>query len=218
MHKIVGLLLLLSLLACSNCAFGVDVSQLFSAENYTCMKNNNITFVVARGFCSFGGMDTHAVQSLTNIKNAGLKGDTYMFPCRGKSATEQAAAIVAGIPATLYETIWIDVETNPSPGCSWSGHDSASNCAFMMELITALKNKGKKVGIYASRYMWGSIFQTYDACGQASVNTPLWYAHYDNTPSFNDFIAFAGWKAPSYKQYLGTSSLCGASVDRNWHP
>lgn len=87
-----------------------------------------------------------------------------------------------------------------------------------MELINELKAKNKKVGIYASRYMWGSIFGSYDTCGQASVNIPLWYAHYDNVPSFSDFIAFAGWKTPSFKQYLGTSSLCGASVDRNWHP
>jgi hypothetical protein len=66
--------------------------------------------------------------------------------------------------------------------------------------------------------MWGTIFQGYDACGQASVNIPLWYPHYDNNPSFTDYIPFAGWKIPAIKQYLGTSSLCGAGVDRNWHP
>jgi hypothetical protein len=81
-----------------------------------------------------------------------------------------------------------------------------------------LKKKNKKVGIYASRYMWGSIFGNYDTCTQASVNTPLWYAHYDNVPSFSDFVAFGGWKTPTAKQYFGTSSLCGASVDRNWEP
>ncbi len=90
MTKIIRLVLVLALFSCFNCAFGVDVSQLFSVENYTCMKNNNITFAVARGYCSFGGMDTHAVQSLTNIKAAGLRADTYMFPCRGKNATAQA--------------------------------------------------------------------------------------------------------------------------------
>lgn len=90
MNKIVGFLSILLLLSSVTCNFGVDVSQLFSEANYTCMKQQNITFVVARGYCSFGGMDTHAVQSLTNIKAAGLKADTYMFPCRGKNATAQA--------------------------------------------------------------------------------------------------------------------------------
>jgi hypothetical protein len=42
--------------------------------------------------------------------------------------------------------------------------------------------------------MWNSIFGSYDACQQASVNMPLWYAHYDNNPSFTDFAAFGGWK------------------------
>ena len=81
----------LSFLVLSNCTLGVDVSQLFSVEDYTCMKNSHsITYVAARGYCSFGGIDTHVVQSLTNIKNAGLRGDIYMFPCRGKNATTQA--------------------------------------------------------------------------------------------------------------------------------
>jgi GH25 family lysozyme M1 (1,4-beta-N-acetylmuramidase) len=182
------------------------------------MKNAGISYVIPRGYCSFGGMDHNAVQSLTNIKAAGLKADVYMFPCRGKNATAQADELVAGISATLYETIWIDVETNPSPGCSWSGHDSNSNCEFLMETISALKAKGKKVGVYASRYMWGTIFGSYTACAQAATNIPLWYPHYDNTPSFADFQPFGGWTAPKIKQYLGTSSLCNASVDRNWNP
>ena len=51
------------------------------------MKNANITFAVARGYYSYGAADVHAVKSLTNMKAAGLKADTYMFPCRGKNAS-----------------------------------------------------------------------------------------------------------------------------------
>ena len=29
---------------------------------------------------------------------------------------------------------------------------------------------------------------------------PLWYAHYDNNPSFSDFTAFNGWSSPAMKQ------------------
>jgi hypothetical protein len=102
MNNLTFILLVLSLVGYSKCVFGVDVSQLFSVENYNCMKNSNITFVIARGYCSFGGIDTHAVQSLTNIKTAGLKADTYMFPCRGKNSTVQVNELVAAIPANLY--------------------------------------------------------------------------------------------------------------------
>ena len=42
------------------------------------------------------------------------------------------------------------------------------------------------------------------------------YAHYDNNPSFSDFSPFGGWSRPSIKQYTGTSSVCGASIDNDW--
>jgi GH25 family lysozyme M1 (1,4-beta-N-acetylmuramidase) len=211
-------LLLVTLFSQANCVYGVDVSQLYGADVYTCMKNAGITFANTRGYHSYGGLDQNAVKSLSNIKAAGLKADVYMFPCRGKEAAAQVTELVNGISASLYDTIWLDIETNTSPGCSWSGHDAASNCQFVMDLIGDLHAKSKKVGIYASRYMWGSIFGSYTACAQAATNIPLWYAHYDNTPSFADFQAFGGWKTPSIKQYLGTSTICNASVDRNWHP
>lgn len=73
-------------------------------------------------------MDKNVVQSLKNMKEAGLETDTYMFPCRGKNATAQANEMVSNIPENLYNRIWIDIETNPSSGCSWKDHDGASNC------------------------------------------------------------------------------------------
>lgn len=95
------------------------------------MKKNGYTFVIPRGYCSYGGLDHNAVQSLTNAKSAGLQTDVYMFPCRGKSANTQADELVNGIKASLYERIWIDVETNPSSGCSWASHDHTSNCQWL---------------------------------------------------------------------------------------
>ena len=152
------------------------------------------------------------------MKAAGLKTDVYMFPCRGKNATAQAHELIDSIPSDLYSRVWLDIESNPSPGCSWGDHNGTSNCDFTMELIKAVKGKGKSVGIYASKYMWTTIFSSQTACSQASVDVPLWYAHYDNNPSFSDFTAFAGWKQPNIKQYHGTESFCGASVDRSWRP
>lgn len=218
MSKIILLLLVLSLLSLTHCTFGIDVSQLFSVENYTCAKNNGISFGIPRGYCSFGGMDQHAIQSLNNMRAAGLRTDVYLFPCRGKNATSQANEMIDKIPGGLYDKVWIDIETNPSPGCSWADFDADSNCQFTLELIKAIKARGKPVGVYASRYMWGSIFKSYTACPQASFEVPLWYPHYDSNPSFDDFVEFAGWKAPAIKQYHGTSDLCGISVDRNWMP
>lgn len=53
------------------------------------MKSNGYQFAIVRGYCSYGGIDSHAAQTLTNAKSAGMITDMYMFPCRGKSATSQ---------------------------------------------------------------------------------------------------------------------------------
>jgi len=130
MSKVKVLLLAIALISACQCKLGIDVSQLFSVENFTCAKNAGITFGIPRGYCSFGGMDKNIVQSLKNMREAGLETDTYMFPCRGKNATAQVNEMIDHIPGDLYGRIWIDIETNPSPGCSWKDHDAASNCAF----------------------------------------------------------------------------------------
>lgn len=107
---------------------GVDVSQLFTEATYKCMKSAGYEYVIIRGFCSYGAPDHNAVQGLKNAKAAGLDTDIYMFPCRGKSAKSQVDEMFAAVNHTLYGTVWIDVETNPSSGCSWSGHNATSNC------------------------------------------------------------------------------------------
>lgn len=50
------------------------------------------------------------------------------------------------------------------------------------------------------------------------LHLPLWYAHYDNVPSFTDYKAFGGWTTPTVKQYKGTTASCGASIDLNFKP
>ena len=196
---------------------GVDVSQPFSSSTYSCMKSNGVVFSIIRGYCSYGGIDSHAVEGLNAARSVGLITDIYMFPCRGKSATAQVNEMMAGIPNNLFGMVWIDVETNPSSGCSWSGHDAASNCAFLQETINAIKAKGKNPGIYSSVYMWETIFGSRAACPGAA-SQQLWYAHYDNNPSFSDFSSFGGWTKPNIKQYQGDTTLCGAGVDLNFYP
>lgn len=200
-----------------SCVLGVDVSQLFSTSTYQCMKSNGYQFAIIRGYCSYGAVDSHAVQGLNNAKSAGMITDIYMFPCRGKSATAQVDEMMAAIPSNLYGMVWIDVETNPSSGCSWSGHDGTSNCQFIMDIINRIKAKGKNCGIYATSYMWQNILGGRGNCAQAA-GVQLWYAHYDGSASFSDFSSFGGWSKPNIKQYQGDTTLCGAGVDKNFYP
>ena len=210
---LVGLLLI----APSLCVLGVDVSQLFSTSTYQCMKNNGYTFAIIRGYCSDGGVDPNIVSNLNNARGAGLITDIYMFPCRGKSASAQVDQMIAAIPGNLYGMVWIDVETNPSSGCGW-GSDYTGNCNYVNELINRIKYHGKVPAIYASTYMWQTIMGNTKAC-PAAASQQLWYAHYDNSPSFSDFGGgFGGWGKPAIKQFQGDTTLCGAGVDKNFYP
>ena len=113
--------------------------------------------------------------------------------------------------------IWLDIETNPTPNCGWSTTDHSSNCQYIGELLSAVKARGKRPGIYASSYMWTQILGAAGAC-QNYRGEPLWYAHYDGRQTFDDFKGFGGWVKPNIKQYAGTTSVCGASVDLNYYP
>lgn len=80
-------------------------------------------------------------------------------------------------------------------------------------MVNEAKAKGVHLGIYTSASQWNPImggntdFKSYD----------LWYPHYDSKDSFSDFSPFGGWSKPAIKQYIGTTSICSASVDKNFY-
>ena len=92
-----------------------------------------------------------------------------------------------------------------------------SNCNYVQELITALENRGRAVGIYASAYMWNQIMGSRDNC-QKFINYPIWYAHYDGKDNFDDWPTskFGGWTTPALKQY-GGAVLCGTTFDLSFY-
>lgn len=152
-----------------------------------------------------------------------------MFPCRGKNATLQVTELIDFLDSMMktpdmasryaYQTgtIWLDIETNPSSGCTWSQGTGESNCQFIQELITAVEARGRAVGIYASGYMWNQIMGNRDSC-QNFNKYPLWYAHYDGKEDFDDWPSskFAGWTTPTIKQYSGSAYLCGIDADLSY--
>eukprot|EP01086_Lenisia_limosa_P010976 TRINITY_DN35_c0_g1_i2.p2 TRINITY_DN35_c0_g1~~TRINITY_DN35_c0_g1_i2.p2 ORF type:complete len:114 (+),score=24.33 TRINITY_DN35_c0_g1_i2:190-531(+) len=105
------------------------------------------------------------------------------------------------------DMIWIDVEGTQY----WKDH--TYNRQFVSQLVGALGHHGHKIGMYTSKYQWEPIMGSYTFGG----NLPLWYAHYDNVQSFNDFRAFGGWKKPAIKQFKGTTNICGASIDKSFY-
>lgn len=159
---------------------GVDYSTLQSVSTHTCWKNSGIDFAIPRAYMSYGAFDSNGLHNVNNARSAGIPYvDIYMFPCRSKSAITQVSELVAGMGSANYGMIWLDIESNPSTGCSWASFSGAFNCQYVLDLVNAVKSHGKTPGIYASYYMWQEIMGNPGAC-TGMGNIPLWYAHYDD--------------------------------------
>jgi GH25 family lysozyme M1 (1,4-beta-N-acetylmuramidase) len=200
-------------------AQGGDVSQLYSSSTYACtVSNGGWSFMIVRGYCSYGGVDPNGLQNLQNAAAGGIQYvDYYHFPCAyGVGAASQVQASVSAMSGS-YGTMWLDIETNPSPNCGWSS-DLNQNCNFLQQMIQEGQALGSNVGIYASSYMWSSIMG--DGCTVGSdAGLPLWYADYDYVPSFASFSSFGGWSSPAMKQYWDSVGInCEISADADWYP
>lgn len=85
--------------------------------------------------------------------------------------------------------------------------------SILEALVNGVKARGKGLGIYASRYMWQSIFASF--LGSPRVGSKqLWYAHCDDSASFSDYQGFGGWGRPNIKQFQDDVTLCGAGIDK----
>eukprot|EP00047_Mylnosiga_fluctuans_P014056 m.35031 g.35031 ORF g.35031 m.35031 type:complete len:233 (+) comp5289_c0_seq1:940-1638(+) len=200
---------------------GVDLSQATSQSSFSCLKGSGYSFAVARCYESVGQPDPNCPDSVKNAWNGGMAHvDVYLFPDpkRGDAAAQMSSMInflashgihSRGAPPNSFGMVWLDIE---GPGY-WTS-SQATNRAFFEGLVNQGHALGVVVGVYTSESQWSPIMGDYSG-GSA---LPLWYAHYDGSPSFSDFRAFGGWTHPAIKQFQGTTSKCGAGIDLNWYP
>ncbi|XP_065183148.1 probable GH family 25 lysozyme 2 [Sycon ciliatum] len=187
---------------------GVDVSQPTGLTAFKCLKQSGHKFAIVRAYESIGAPDSHAPATISNAWGADFSHvDVYLFPCyRCGNPAAQVQSMVSHLSGSRYGMIWLDVEG------SWSS-SKTDNQNFFTELAAAAR-KEKSTGVYTSQYQWSSIMGDWDG----GSHLPLWYAHYDNNPSFSDFEKFGGWDRPNVKQYEGDKFECGAGVDLNYEP
>jgi len=187
---------------------GVDVSS--AVDTWSCLKTKGYDFAIIRGYQSNGAVDPNAARTIANAKAAKIDYvDTYFFPCVPCGNPAGQATTFWNELGGKFGTVWLDIEVY-----HWSSNHE-DNQRFISTLADTLAAKGAKIGIYTNLYNWGSIV---GSGWSAMSKYPLWYAHYDNSPSFSDFEAFGGWKKPAIKQYNGSSDVCGTSVDLDWYP
>jgi GH25 family lysozyme M1 (1,4-beta-N-acetylmuramidase) len=201
-------------LGLSGGSMGVDISQPLSSSTASCFASNGVSYVVPRAYKSSGSVDTNSCGSLTQAKNAGINNrGVYMFPSpqSSKSAATQINELTNYLNSCSAFTgmIWLDIEGSQY----WLGSSSA-NQAWYQSLASACQSSGYSCGVYTSASQWSAIFGSSSFSHGGSM--PLWYAHYDNNPSFSDFSSFGGWSSPSVKQYQGDTTLCGFGVDMDY--
>jgi len=208
--------------------YGVDVSQPTSVSAFQCLHNNGASFAIVRVFQSNGVVDVNGPGTIGNAWAGGISYvDGYIFPCyscgnpsgqmdttidylashsvrlakMGENRTESTLGATIGM-------LWIDVE-----GTQYWGSSTSSNTDFIAAIAQRGRDRGYNIGVYTSNSQWGPI-----TGGSTALSSyPLWYPHYDNNPSYSDWYNFGGWTKPSIKQYTGTTSTCGASVDQNFY-
>jgi hypothetical protein len=218
------ILLFSSFSQCDGTTLGVDVSQLFDKPSaWNCLrKNANRTWGIVRAYHSYGAFDENSIATLGAAKTGGMTNmDVYLCPCPTKSASSQASEMIQSLKDSSWNSVWIDIETNPSTGCGWSTTNVSSNCKFLEELINSLTSTGAAVGIYSSHYEWEAVMGSGTKCTVGN-HLPLWYARYNYGPTCQDYsnLPFGGWEKPFAKQYSDkgdrNADTCGfQSADMN---
>jgi GH25 family lysozyme M1 (1,4-beta-N-acetylmuramidase) len=197
--------------------YGVDISTTQSTSTMSCFKSNGFgSYIIPRGYKSSGYVDSNVCTNLNNAKSAGIPvRDVYMFPCPtcSKSASSQVNELVSYLKSNCNSgwsgRVWLDIEGSQY----WLG-SSTSNKSWYESLVDSCKSSGARCGVYSNKSQWQEIFGSSSYSYGSSL--PLWYAHYDNNPSFSDFSTFGGWRSPHAKQYKGDTTLCSAGVDKNY--
>ena len=206
------MILTLLFVTLSLAGYGVDISTYHSVSQLECMVNNGFTFLIPRCWCSDASYDSNCLSSTNNGYHTGMfRVDSFFFYCfssgngGGQVSTFWSQATGEGVWVTR---IWFDIEGE------WSSSYS-TNQAFLMDMVEQARSIGIVYGIYCNYNYW-TYFFGYDYVFPYNYEIPLWFAHYNDDPSFASFDAFGGWTWPKIKQYSGNVNFCDGWVDFNY--
>jgi GH25 family lysozyme M1 (1,4-beta-N-acetylmuramidase) len=195
--------------------YGVDVSASVSESAFACLEAANLQFAIVRCYQSLGHVDPACAASVAAAHQGGLKAvHAYMFPCPKCGDPEgQVKTLLTHFKENQVNVtrLWLDIE-----GTAYWPTSATDSQAIYRALVDACTSLGLVCGVYSNQNEWSSIFGS--AAFSYGATLPLWYAHYDGQPTFDDFIPFGGWGRPTIKQFNDQGAKCGVSYDLNWSP
>jgi GH25 family lysozyme M1 (1,4-beta-N-acetylmuramidase) len=186
-----------------------------SQESYNCLART-YKFAVLHGYRSNGQVNIYVIDGIKRARKAGIQDiDIYVFLHFKKDPRLQIRETIDFIVkrgGQTFNRIWLDIE-----GANYWG-TCPQNQVFFEAAGQEVIKQGYKLGIYSGASQWAPIM-----CGyQGFKQYPMWYAHYDGKKDFSTFRPYGGWVIPGNppvaKQYAGTTSACGTSIDKNWAP
>ena len=244
-------LLTVSLLICSSYSFiSFGVVGPFTAYAFTCLQSSvpdSIPYVIIRAYQnseSPSGVDTNALQTITNSFTAGYAADIYVEICRGINATSQINLVNSGVITPMMTNpsvytnylVYIKVEPSVNSACSWEAYTQQDNCNYLMEAANAVSNLGFWTPVvFSTSNIWSKFFGSNCENMALSTGALLSYADYETTgqvtsrQTFDDFLPFGGWSVGNGNIYikqvggnvtvplLCSSTPWHAFVDQYWY-
>lgn len=209
LHVVVGCLALIQV----NALIGFDAAPVVSFQStFDCLKSGGYSFANIRAYSVEGvDLDLSVKDTLIYAQRSGFKTDLFLRPCKGKSAKFQIDAIMLAIAEQYYDRFWLYLGHNPNAGCEWSSPHT--NCDYIKTMVDQIKYFKKPVGIYVSPEQWRNIMGSLGSCPELG-EYPLIYPNNNNSPNFDDFVPFGGWKAPYGKVFQSNITACGTTINK----
>jgi hypothetical protein len=200
-----------------------DICGSMSQYDWDCFVNAGYSFAIIQTWQGGYGFDSNIANCVNDAWAAGMAHvDVYAFLCPNCNYNYPASSAInsllsslnnAGLtPGSDFGMLWFDVEQ-----CSGCWNDADSNAAFLQDGVNQAVSDGLNIGIYSSEYEWGATV----GYSEGFTSFPLWYAHYDDNPSFSDtsYYQFGGWTSPAIKQFTDQQpSQCSTDADQDWYP
>ncbi|CAL6112159.1 Glycosyl_hydrolase family 25 protein [Hexamita inflata] len=195
---------------------GFDVSYYqgaVSQDTFNCLYNNGYRFAIIQAQIG-STFNNNAISDYWRAKQAGIEYvDFYIFPTTAKDARGQVRDTINRLisEGVMAGMVWLDVESIELFFDDWS-----TNQWYISTMLDEMSSilGANRVGVYSNWNQWQSIVG-WNWTGASGHQ--LWYPHYDNWQSFDDFQNFGGWNSPSIKQYQGDQNECGTALDRNFY-
>lgn len=201
----------------ADATLGFDLSYFqgqVSQSSFDCLADSGYEFGIIQATAGTGGYNPYVASDISRGKSAGICClDVYIFPDTSQSASSSMTTLINNLlddGALTNNMVWMDIE-----GTQYWSSSCSSNQSWLSEAISTIESmyngcgQSTCVGIYSSASQWDPIM-----CDTTEFsNYQLWWAYYDNDPSFSDFSPFGGWSSPNIKQYKGTTNVCSTSID-----